>query len=307
MQTTLRKETQPACLWQQAGVVSKKPCFKDFICSACQFNKAMIRVCRENEQRRAEGDKPAGKKSDRFIFWRERLKKMPLSQRPCIHHMKGHIQFRNCPKAYHCVDCEFDQFFYDQFKVNTLLKPVRFDDIDGVSLPAGFYLHPGHTWVKIEGNGMVRIGIDDFAARLLGEFDAVNAPVLGKQLTQGKTGFTFMRGNRKADFVSPVSGVITEVNSQVKKSPAEASRAPYTEGWIFMAYCPELKKDLKHLMFMDSSREFMQENVTRLYDFIEERTQLKAADGGSLVPDIYGNLTGVSWEELVEAFISPKA
>ncbi len=304
MDTLLNQKNLPVCFWQQAGVVRNKSCFKDFLCSACQFDRAMTRVCRDNEVRNEEG-LFSEKKSGHFIFWKERLKKMPLTQRLCIHHMKGHIKYKNCPKAYHCIDCEFDQYFYDQFKVNTIIKPIEYDDIQGISLPSGFYLHPGHVWIKIEGNGMVRIGIDDFASRLLGEFDQVQVPVMGKRLTQGEVGFTLSRDGNKVSFVSPVNGIITQVNPEIKKAPGLIHQGPYTDGWVFMAYCPELKSDLKLLMFMDSSKTFISDNVERLYGFIEERTQLKAADGGDLVADIFGSLPGVSWETLVEEFIVP--
>ncbi len=217
--------------------------------------------------------------------------------------MKGHIEFKTCPKSYHCTDCEFDQYFHDQFKVHTVLKPVEFDDIGGICLPTGYYLHPGHTWIKLEGQGMVRVGIDDFACRLLGKFDTFTDPLMGTQLEQGKPTITLSRQEHKVSFLSPVNGVITQVNAQVKKTPDLINRSPYTDGWLFMLYCPGLKQDLKQLMFMDSSRGFMGKEVKRLTAFLEEETQAKAADGGSFVSDLFGNLPGVSWEDLLKRFI----
>lgn len=306
MNILFKEKIRSACFWQQAGVVKKKSCYKDFSCSTCQFEKAMSQICRSNEVRRKKG-LPLDKKSSGFIYWKDRMKKMPLAQRLCIHHMKGHIQYKNCSKSYHCIDCEFDQYFYDQFKINAIIKPVAFDDIHGISFPNGFYLHPGHVWIKIEDSGMVRIGIDDFAAKLLGEFDQIDVPVIGKKLVQGDPGFSLMREQHKVDFVSPVNGVITQVNPRIKKAPENITGSPYTEGWICMVYCPDLKNDLRQLMFLDSSKAFMENKINRLYGFIEERTQLKAADGGNLVSDIFGSLSGVSWKELVTEFIEQKA
>ncbi|MBU2455239.1 MAG: hypothetical protein KJ668_18180, partial [Proteobacteria bacterium] len=96
---------------------------------------------------------------------------------------------------------------------------------------------------------------------------------------------------------------ITEVNAQVRKTPGMINQEPYTNGWVFMLYCPNLKQDLKQLMFMDTCRGFMGSEVKRLYAFLEEETQVKAADGGTLVSDLYGNLPGVLWEDLLKAFI----
>jgi len=302
MKPVKKQNPLPDCLWMQAGVVRKKMCRTDFACTDCRFDKSMKRVCLANERMQKQGLPGQGKQAD-FIFWMDRLKKQPLAKRPCIHHMKGQIEFKNCPKSYYCVDCEFDQYFHDQFKVHTMVKPVKFDSINGVSLPVGYYLHPGHTWIKLEDQGMVRMGIDDFASRLLGKFDTLSAPLMGKKIEQGKPLLTLSRQGHEVSFLSPVNGVITEVNDQTRKTPARINQAPYTDGWVVMIYCPNLKQDLKQLMFMDSCRRFMGKEVKKLYAFLEKRTTLHAADGGSLVSDLFGNLPGVSWDSLITTFI----
>ncbi|MDD9302843.1 MAG: glycine cleavage system protein H [Desulfobacter sp.] len=289
------------CLWMQAGVVASKPCFKDFLCEDCQFNRAMVRVCRKNQAARTK-DQPIARKSDKFIFWQEKLNTRPLSQRPCIHYMKNRIDFKTCPRSYRCIDCEFDQFFQDQFKVCARVNQVEFNHVKGFALPAGYYLSPGHTWIKLEEKNRVSLGVDDFAARLLGGFDALSAPLMGQRLTRGRPAFTLGRGRNSVSFTAPISGMITETNPRVQKNPNQIAQAPYTEGWIITLFCPGLKQDLKQLMFMDTARKFMENEAQSLYQFIEERTGLKAADGGTLVNDIYGNLEHITWQELIDTF-----
>jgi len=302
MITGLKQQTRPECLWMQAGVVRKKNCYKDFFCNGCQFDRSMTRVCLANETMK-EKKIPITGKGAGFVAWQDRLRTVPVGKRPCIHHMKGHIEFRTCPKSYHCVDCEFDQYFHDQFKVHAVLKPVGFEDIYGISLPNGYYLHPGHVWVKIEDQGMVRLGIDDFACRLLGKFDRICGPLTGEKLEQGRSIATLYRQGNRVSFLSPVTGIITEVNPQVRRAPNLINQAPYTDGWLFLAYCPGLKQDLKQLLFMDTGKDFMGRQVEQLYAFLEEETQVQAADGGCLVSDLYGNLPGISWEVLTKKFI----
>jgi len=299
---TISNDKTPACLWMQAGVVKKKKCIKDFVCGPCRFDRALRKVCHENEDLQKKGVVLKGKRKD-LIFWEDKLSKQPLAKRPCIHHMKGHIEFKACPKTYHCIDCEFDHYFQDQFKVYTMVKPVSFNDIKGVSLPVGYYLHSGHTWVKIEDNNTVRIGIDDFASRLFGKFTTIKTPLMGKQVSQGKKAFQLSRDRHAASFVSPVSGVITEINSKVNKKPGLINDDPYIDGWVLSLYCPNLKQDLKQLMFMNSNKMFMKKEVDKLYEFLEEETQLAAADGGSLGKDLFGNLPQISWDSLLNLFI----
>ncbi|WP_457552034.1 glycine cleavage system protein H [Desulfobacula sp.] len=302
METRL-KEKIPACVWMQAGVVKKKICIRDFSCTTCRFDRVLRKTCHENEYLQKLGVTLKGKRAH-LVFWKEKLRKQPLAKRLCIHHMKGHIDFKTCNKTYHCIDCEFDQYFHDQFKIYTVLKPVEFIDISGVSLPVGYYLHSGHTWLKIEDHNHVRIGIDDFASRVLGKFTDIKTPLMGKQVSQGKKAIYVFRNKHRASFLSPVSGVIIEVNSKVSKKPGLINHDPYTEGWVLSLYCPNLKQDLKQLMFMDSNKKFINREVKNLYAFLEEETQLAAADGGSLGPDLFGNLPQISWDRLKKLFIN---
>ena len=51
------------------------------------------------------------------------------------------------------------------------------------------YYHQGHSWVRPDDGDVVRIGIDDFAQRLLGPADEVLAPREGARLEQGESGW----------------------------------------------------------------------------------------------------------------------
>lgn len=284
-----QRPTAPDCLWKQAGVVARKKCLQDFSCPACRYEKAMRKACRENRELLSRGLAPAGKKG-RLEEWEEHLNRWPVSGRPCIHHMKGEIEFKSCPFRYNCIDCEFDQYFYDRFKVHTVVKPVEFDEISGIRLPSGYYLDTTHTWVKVEGANSVRIGIDDFAAKIIGKPDFVVTPLMGKPLTRETPAVVFTRNGADVWFNSPVNGVITEVNPELKQTPDLVNQAPYSQGWVLTVHCPDLKQDLKHLMFMDDTKVFMEKEVDRLHTFLEKESGLKAADGGNLVSDIYGSL-----------------
>jgi glycine cleavage system H lipoate-binding protein len=302
LKTTQR--TTPQCLWMQAGVVPKKFCRTDYDCTACRFDRALNRVCRQNRELLEKGIKPAGEKGA-LVFWKDRLNNRPLSQRPCIHHMKGKISFRTCPKAYHCTDCEFDQYFDDHFKVHAVIQPMAFQTVDGVMVPSGYYLSAGHTWIKIEDQGVVRIGIDDFAARLLGEIDSVSALLMGKTVQQGRAGFTLFKNSSPVRFSSPVTGVITQVNPAMNQDPEQITTAPYTRGWVCMVHCPDLKNDLKQLLFMEEGLSFMAGQVKKLHGILETSTRLKAADGGYPVFGILDHVPADLRDRLIQSFIDP--
>lgn len=297
-------QTTPQCLWMQAGVVPKKYCYTDYDCTVCRFGRILNRVCRQNRELLEQGITPPGKKGG-LVFWKDRLKTQPLSRRPCIHHMKGKISFRTCARAYHCMDCEFDQYFEDHFKVHAVIQPMAYQAVDGVMLPAGYYLSAGHTWARIENQDSVRMGIDDFAARLLGKIDAASIPLMGQTVRQGRSGFSLFKKTLPIRFSSAVTGVITEFNPAITKDPGRITAAPYTDGWVCMVHCPDLKKDLKQLLFMEEGISFMAAQVKKLHDMLEEFTRMKAADGGHLVFGILDHVPATLRDRLIQSFTGP--
>jgi glycine cleavage system H lipoate-binding protein len=292
----------PTCIWMQAGVVPKKFCRIDYQCAACAYDRAMRRIATENQLLKEKCRIPGGKRG-RIVFWKDKLRELPAWKQPCLHHMIGHIEFRSCTHDYQCANCEFDQYFSDQFAVHAVVQPVDVLDIKGFKIPHGFYLHPGHTWVKIEEGSTVRIGLDDFALRLLGPLDQIQAPLMGKQLEQGRQDISLRREENDAALLSPVSGVVTDINAELRERGSGADKDPYSESWILRLHCANLRQDLKNLMIGDQAGEFIDQEVDRLYAVIEETAGPLAADGGYLGNDIFGNLPQIGWQKLTREFL----
>jgi glycine cleavage system H lipoate-binding protein len=230
------------------------------------------------------------------------MRALPPAQRPCIHHLKGRIRFRPCTNDYICGTCEFDQFFYDEYSVHAVVTPVKISEIRGVKIPQGYYLHKGHAWARVEEGASIRIGMDDFALRLLGPPDRVDAPLIGKVVKQGEPHIALYRGENRASLLSPLSGVITAVNPKLREGGIAAHQDPYTEGWVMTLHPQDLRREIKDLMVARQSLEFLRREVDRLHDILEEVLPL-AADGGNLVKDLFGALPQLGWERLVRSFL----
>ena len=296
-------ENSHPCIWMQAGVVRRKLCEIDYHCEACRFDRAMRRTARENNQLRQKGEISKGK-SGRIVYWKDRLRELPAWKQPCLHHMKGRIDFRACTHDYQCGNCEFDQYFSDQYTVHAVVRPVDVLDVKGFKLPHGYYLHRGHTWVKIEEGSTVRIGLDDFALRLLGPLDRVEAPLMGKQVEQDRDDILLSRSSNTARVQSPISGVVTDINPELRDKGNLANQDPYTRGWVMRLHSDNLRRDLKNLMIGEQAGEYLDDEINRLYRVIEEEAGPLAADGGYLGDDIFGNLPKTSWQKLTRLFLN---
>ncbi|MCP4666841.1 MAG: glycine cleavage system protein H [Deltaproteobacteria bacterium] len=300
LKTRAGKE-QHQCLWMQAGVVRKKLCQMDYGCTECRFDRALKRVSDENRQLKEAGREPEGK-SGGIVSWKERLNVLPLSRRPCLHHMKGRIEFRTCNMEYRCGHCEFDQYFDDQYAVRAVVRPVDVLEVKGFRIPQGYYFHRSHTWAKIEEGSSVRVGLDEFALRLLGPLDRIEAPLVGKEVVQGRGDISVARGEYGTKIPSPVSGVVTSINPALREKGSLANKEPFSGGWIMRIHSKRLRRDLKGLMINNETGDFIGHEVERLYELIEETGGPLAVDGGYLGDDIFGNMPQLGWERITGMF-----
>jgi glycine cleavage system H lipoate-binding protein len=275
------------CLWMQAGVVKFKGCDNYYDCTSCRYDHAM-------DQKVAKGKQ---------ISWQEAMKRRPDLDRVCRHSLTGRIEKRMCAYDYECGKCDFDQYFEDVWTAKTKAFPAEMQQVKGFDVPMGYYFHNGHAWARIESGGYIRVGLDDFALKVLGEADALDLPLIGKELDQSKAGWGLKRKDNLADVLSPVDGVIMEVNSNVRENPKLANNEPYGDGWLFMVRTPDIKGTMKSLMVDQDSLSWIGTEVNHLETMIEEVAGPLAADGGYLADDIYGNLPDLGWKNLTQKFL----
>lgn len=88
-----------------------------------------------------------------------------------------------------------------------------------------------HEWVRVEG-GVGTIGITEYAANELGDVVFVELPEVGAELSQFGAFGVVESVKAVSDLFAPVSGVVTEVNSELSRRPELLNSDAYGEGWI---------------------------------------------------------------------------
>jgi len=111
--------------------------------------------------------------------------------------------------------------------------------VSGFNVLDNLRYHPGHTWALQESPELVRVGADDFAARLTGHVEKINLPATGTWIRQGQKAVSAERNGRRLDLVSPIEGIIVETNAKVASNPDLALKDPYGEGWLFKVSAPD--------------------------------------------------------------------
>ena len=99
-----------------------------------------------------------------------------------------------------------------------------------MNYPVDLKYSKSHEWIKYE-DGVAVIGISDFAQDALGDVVFVNLPAVGDEVTAGESFGDVESVKAVSDLISPVSGVVLEVNEDLEDSPESLNEDPYG-AWI---------------------------------------------------------------------------
>jgi len=131
-------------------------------------------------------------------------------------------------------------------------------------VPGGAFLSPGHAWVRIEPEGQVRIGIDDFISKALGSVKEIKLPERGKTVKQGDPLFTLVGATGTVHVAAPVSGRVEHDNAGLKSDPGELMHSPYDRGWVCLLSASDLATELSSLKIGKPVIDWYQDEITRL-------------------------------------------
>lgn len=162
-------------------------------------------------------------------------------------------------------------------------------------VPEDLRFHPGHAWVHDEGDGLYRVGINDFARRLLGSPARLALPRAGDRLQQGSRGWSLGLEGHDIDMLSPIDGEVTEVNTDVVGSPALVGEDPYGDGWLLKVRADAGDGRLRNLLPAPLARSLMEGLTGRLSAMSGGELGAVLQDGGIPVDGFARQLAGDDW------------
>lgn len=94
----------------------------------------------------------------------------------------------------------------------------------------GLYYSESHEYVKVDGE-YGYVGITDYAQEQLGNVVYVDMPEVGDEVTAGEDFGAVESVKAASDLISPVSGEIVEVNTDLEDQPELINKDAF-ENWI---------------------------------------------------------------------------
>lgn len=132
-----------------------------------------------------------------------------------------------------------------------------------INVPAGLFISPAHTWIGLELNGTVRVGLDDFMQKLLGPIERLALPTAGQHVDKGAPLFSITKGARRMAIPSPATGVVAAVNSELTNHMDYLRMRPFDLGWICTLEPTALPSDLQSLILGATAVGWYREEIDR--------------------------------------------
>jgi CheY-like chemotaxis protein len=141
------------------------------------------------------------------------------------------------------------------------------------SIPGGAMISAGHTWANMAQDGSVKVGVDDFAKKLIGPVDAIDFPSIGMTVKAGQPLFGLRQKNRKVQFNSPVSGRVIKTNVLLGEDCEALEMTPYQKNWVCVIDADNLDVELPKLKIGKSAVAMFQEDIDRFRGVMKEMSK----------------------------------
>ena len=176
--------------------------------------------------------------------------------------------------------------------------------VAGFEIPEHLRFHQGHAWALGESPNLVRAGIDDFAAKLIGEAEAVNLPQRGQWIRQGQKVWSFRVNGELVEMVSPIEGTVSDINDEVVRHPETLTADPYGNSWLMKVESPDAKTNFRNLLGGTMARNLVADSARKLAAYIPATNGnlALAQDGGKAHAEIAKMVPAEKYAEITKEF-----
>ncbi len=188
-------------------------------------------------------------------------------------------------------------------------KPIAINTID---VPKGLLYHPGHTWVFMEKDGNVKMGIDSFLSQLTGKITRIEVKAEGESVKKGETIVTLVQKGKQLNIKAPFSGIVREVNDELLTATELLNQSPFDKGWIYTLEASDWLTDVQLMFQSDRYLRWIQNEFDRVKELLRRIVQNKSPnntavvllDGGAIREKILEEFGPENWEEFQQEFLS---
>jgi glycine cleavage system H lipoate-binding protein len=211
---------------------------------------------------------------------------IPDSESHCVWMDAGLVNYKLCNCRFECDSCPFDKVMREQHQtfaeqaamqseyVSSDHRIINQEKGDGMELierflaPLKSFSFPedriyfsNHTWMKSIGNGMFRMGIDQFVAQLIYPITGVATVHTPSHMGRGEPYAWLIRDSSTYAVHNNEKGIASQINSKLMDHPSLVTNDPYGEGWIMGLSCSVMSPANLKFYTAGEFKDFIQDEV----------------------------------------------
>lgn len=174
-----------------------------------------------------------------------------------------------------------------------------------IDIPTDIFFSKAHSWVQKNEIGLVKIGIDDFLYKTVGEFQLTNFADIKKEINKGDTIFEISVNKKLIKIFSPIDGKVKSINQKIVNKTLSN---PYTE-WGVLLEPNNYKNDIKEFTKNNDTILWMKEELSKFKKFLNDnlnKSELVGStmyDGGLVVNGVISYLPDTEIKEFENQFL----
>ncbi len=192
-----------------------------------------------------------------------------------------------------------------------IIAPAFSFDENSLNMPKGLFFDKTHTWAFMEQDGKVKVGLDDFLQHVTGLITRVEMKNPGTEVRKGEILFSIIQNGKQLNISSPISGKITEKNSDLIANSSMMNSSPYVKGWVYKIEPDHWLSDIKQLNMPETNQKWLRNEFSRLKDFIAgalnlsspQFEQIVLQEGGTLKDNVLADFGPEAWEDFQTKFL----
>lgn len=122
-----------------------------------------------------------------------------------------------------------------------------------------------NTWLKLQQDGTVTIGITSILTAIAGRLVRTNLKQIGDSIQKGQSLGTLESEKFVGPVPSPVTGVVVDINHYIVNLPKKINNSPYDQGWIARLKPTRPGTDIPMLTRSADSRILLAEKIAQFH------------------------------------------
>jgi glycine cleavage system H protein len=159
----------------------------------------------------------------------------PVGAEPCVWMAAGLVNYKLCDREFDCARCPLDAALRGDGPAQARRTLLPDDGRRNQGFPADRRYAPGHTWIAScvsDGESLVRIGLDGFAAILIPRPIRLSLEAGPRELERGDIICDIELPEGTLPVAAPIGGRLMRANPALAERPALIVESPYDEGWL---------------------------------------------------------------------------